>query len=33
MPNGFEIRPARPEHYPLIWKSIDEDLSDAIRNM
>jgi ribosomal protein S18 acetylase RimI-like enzyme len=29
MPEDFEIRPARPEHYPLVWKSIDEDLSDA----
>jgi mycothiol synthase len=28
LPDGLEVRPARPEHYPAIWKSIDETSQD-----
>ena len=28
LPNGVEIRPVSPEHYRLIWKSVDETSQD-----
>jgi len=28
LPDGLEIRPALPDHYPAIWKSVDETSQD-----
>jgi len=28
LPGGLEIRPVEPEHYPAIWKSVDETSQD-----